>query len=156
MTEKFSHEDLYDYWVSTNEQKKYNLSNELISRIKTLEEEEEEEEEERISLALDILEKRTRLCNDENEQEYLPKAYDPFLSGPYRGTIRTIKRFYSHTIMNDLITSTNDLITFSSSLSNNKPFDTTTILVFGNILLEIFNNSEKLGCNNGSPPKILK
>ncbi|THU43088.1 hypothetical protein C4D60_Mb00t06890 [Musa balbisiana] len=85
MTEKFSHEDLYDYWVSTNEQKKYNLSNELISRIKTLEEEEEEEEEEeRISLALDILEKRTRLCNDENEQEYLPKAYDPFLNGPYQ------------------------------------------------------------------------
>jgi hypothetical protein len=52
--------------------------------------------------------------------------------------------------------STNDLITFSSSLSNNKPFDTTTILLFGNILLEIFNNSEKLGCYNGSPPKILK
>ncbi|CAD5197752.1 unnamed protein product [Musa acuminata subsp. malaccensis] len=116
MTEKFSHEDLYDYWVSTNEQKKYNLSNELISRIKTLEEEEEEEEEERISLALDILEKRTRLCNDENEQEYLPKAYDPFLSGPYRGTIRTIKKFYSHTIMNDLITSTNDLITSTNDL----------------------------------------
>ncbi|CAL9134171.1 unnamed protein product, partial [Musa textilis] len=100
MTEKFSHEDLYDYWVSTNEQKKYNLSNELISRIKTL-----EEEEERISLALDILEKRTRLCNDENEQEYLPKAYDPFLNGPYRGTIN---KFYSHTIMNDLITSTEE------------------------------------------------
>nr|YP_010968737.1 hypothetical chloroplast RF19 [Canna indica]YP_010968821.1 hypothetical chloroplast RF19 [Canna x generalis]QJR53291.1 hypothetical chloroplast RF19 [Canna indica]WNO19189.1 hypothetical chloroplast RF19 [Canna indica]WNO19273.1 hypothetical chloroplast RF19 [Canna indica]WNO19357.1 hypothetical chloroplast RF19 [Canna x generalis]WNO19441.1 hypothetical chloroplast RF19 [Canna x generalis] len=54
-TEKFSHEDLYNYWVSTNEQKKYNLSNELISRIKTL-------EKEKIFLTLDILEKRTRLC----------------------------------------------------------------------------------------------
>nr|YP_010968749.1 hypothetical chloroplast RF19 [Canna indica]YP_010968833.1 hypothetical chloroplast RF19 [Canna x generalis]AHA12813.1 hypothetical chloroplast RF19 [Canna indica]QJR53290.1 hypothetical chloroplast RF19 [Canna indica]UGY85618.1 hypothetical chloroplast RF19 [Canna indica]WNO19201.1 hypothetical chloroplast RF19 [Canna indica]WNO19285.1 hypothetical chloroplast RF19 [Canna indica] len=95
-TEKFSHEDLYNYWVSTNEQKKYNLSNELISRIKTL-------EKEKIFLTLDILEKRTRLCNDENEQEYLPKAYDPFLNGPYRGTI---KKLYSHTIMNGLITST--------------------------------------------------
>ena len=95
-TEKFSHEDLYNYWVSTNEQKKYNLSNELISRIKTL-------EKEKISPTLDILERRNRLCNDENEQEYLPKAYDPFLNGPYRGTI---KKFYSHTIMNNLITST--------------------------------------------------
>nr|AHA13240.1 hypothetical chloroplast RF19 [Thaumatococcus daniellii] len=95
-TKKFSDEDLYNYWVSTNEQKKYNLSNELISRIKTL-------EKEKISPTRDILEKKNRLCNDENEQEYLPKAYDPFLNGPYRGTI---KKFYSHTIMNNLITST--------------------------------------------------
>nr|YP_010501737.1 hypothetical chloroplast RF19 [Hellenia lacera]UXB60430.1 hypothetical chloroplast RF19 [Hellenia lacera] len=98
--EKFfheNHENLYNHWGSANEQKKYNLSNELISRIKTL-------EKEKISVTLDIFEKRTRLCNDENEQEYLPKAYDPFLNGPYRGTI---KKFYSHTIiMNDLITST--------------------------------------------------
>nr|YP_007475677.1 hypothetical chloroplast RF19 [Heliconia collinsiana]AGE92742.1 hypothetical chloroplast RF19 [Heliconia collinsiana] len=118
-TEKLSHEDLYNYWVSTNEQKKYNLSNELISRIKTL-------EKEKTSLALDILEKRTRLCNDENEQEYLPKAYDPFLNGPYRGTI---KKFYSHRIMNDLITSTEDSIEMFwinkihglFSISNNSP-----------------------------------
>nr|YP_011035784.1 hypothetical protein Ycf1 [Stromanthe sanguinea]WRI60096.1 hypothetical protein Ycf1 [Stromanthe sanguinea] len=106
-TEKFSHEDLYiyNYWVSTNEQKKYNLSNELISRIKTL-------EKEKISptLTLDILEKRNRLCNDENEQEYLKKAYDSFLNGPYRGS-GTIKKFYSHTIMNTLITYKNSTST---------------------------------------------
>uniref|UniRef100_UPI0030022937 hypothetical chloroplast RF19 n=1 Tax=Aspidistra yunwuensis TaxID=2917581 RepID=UPI0030022937 len=95
-TEKLSHEDLYNYWVHTNEQKKYNLNNELISRIKIL-------EKEKGSLALDMLEKRTRLCDDENEQEYLPKRYDPFLNGPYRGTI---KKWDSRAIMNDLITST--------------------------------------------------
>nr|YP_010725100.1 Ycf1 protein [Doryanthes palmeri]WDW32313.1 Ycf1 protein [Doryanthes palmeri] len=99
-TEKLSYEDLYNYWVYTNEQKKYNLNNELISRIQIL-------EKEKGSLALDMLEKRTRLCDDENEQEYLPKTYDPFLNGPYRGTI---KKFYSRGIMNDLITSTEDSI----------------------------------------------
>jgi len=99
-TEKLSHEDLYNYWVHTNEQKKYNLNNELISRIKIL-------EKEKGSLALDMLEKRTKLCDDENEQEYLPKRYDPFLNGPYRGTI---KKFDSRAIMNDLITSTADSV----------------------------------------------
>nr|YP_009746190.1 Ycf1 [Eremurus robustus]YP_010613772.1 Ycf1 [Eremurus chinensis]YP_010940409.1 Ycf1 protein [Eremurus zoae]QIH96399.1 Ycf1 [Eremurus robustus]WAS08479.1 Ycf1 [Eremurus chinensis]WLR81353.1 Ycf1 protein [Eremurus zoae] len=54
-TEKVSHEDLYNYWVYTNEQKKNNLNNELISRIKIL-------EKEKGSLALDMLEKRIRLC----------------------------------------------------------------------------------------------
>nr|YP_010723244.1 Ycf1 protein [Chasmanthe floribunda]WDW26614.1 Ycf1 protein [Chasmanthe floribunda] len=39
--EKLSHENLYNYWVYTNEQKKYNLNNELISRIKILEKEKE-------------------------------------------------------------------------------------------------------------------
>nr|AEX94031.1 hypothetical chloroplast RF19 [Ruscus aculeatus] len=99
-TEKLSHEDLYNYWVHTNEQKKYNLNNELISRIKIL-------EKEKGSLALDMLEKRTRLCDDENEQEYLPKRYDPFLNGPYRGTI---KKCDSRAIMNDLKTSTADSV----------------------------------------------
>nr|AGE93256.1 hypothetical chloroplast RF19 [Calectasia narragara] len=96
--EKFSHQDLYNYWFYTNEQKKYNLSNELLSRIKTIE---------KRSFSLDMLEKRTRLCNDENEKECLSKTYDPFLNGLARGTI---KKSYSHTIMNrnDLITSTKD------------------------------------------------
>nr|YP_010717673.1 Ycf1 protein [Agave durangensis] len=99
-TEKRSPEDLYNYWVYTNEQKKYNLNNELISRIKILEKEKE-------SLGLDMLEKRTRLCDDENEQEYLPKMYDPFLNGPYRGTI---KKCNLRAIMNDLRTSTADSV----------------------------------------------
>nr|YP_010724584.1 Ycf1 protein [Patersonia fragilis]WDW31711.1 Ycf1 protein [Patersonia fragilis] len=97
--EKLSHENLY--CVYTNEQTKFNLNNELISRIKIL-----EKEKEFFSLDLDIVEKRTRLCNDENEKEYLPKKYDPFLNGPYRGTI---KKFYSRVMMNDLITSTEEI-----------------------------------------------
>nr|CUS18688.1 hypothetical protein ycf1 [Asparagus officinalis] len=99
-TEKLSQENLYNYWVYTNEQKKYNLNNELISRIKIL-------EKEKGSLALDMLEKRTRLCDDENEEEYLPKRYDPFLNGPYRGTI---KKCDSRAIINDLRTSTADSV----------------------------------------------
>nr|YP_010033534.1 hypothetical chloroplast RF1 [Curculigo orchioides]QOW40572.1 hypothetical chloroplast RF1 [Curculigo orchioides] len=95
---KETHEDLYSFWIYTNEQKKCNLNNELISRIKILE---------KGSFAPDILEKRTRLCDDENEQKYLPKMDDPFLNGPYRGTI---KKFYSRKIMNDLITSTENSI----------------------------------------------
>nr|YP_010838656.1 Ycf1 [Allium macrostemon]WGF21581.1 Ycf1 [Allium macrostemon] len=94
-TEKLYHEDLYNYWIYNNEQKKYNLRNEFVSRIQNL-------EKERGSFALNILEKRTRLCDDEHEQEYLPKIYDPLLNGPYRGTIKNVD---SDEIMTDLITS---------------------------------------------------
>nr|QUB02146.1 hypothetical chloroplast RF19 [Geogenanthus poeppigii] len=96
-TEKCSHENLYNYWVFANEQKKYNLSNELINRIKTL-------EKKRESPSLNILEKRNRLCNDENEEEYLPKRYDPFLRGPFREKKKKLDS------QNDLITYTEDSI----------------------------------------------
>nr|YP_010923470.1 putative chloroplast RF19 [Iris lortetii]WJZ51798.1 putative chloroplast RF19 [Iris lortetii] len=92
--EKLYHGNLYNYWVFANEQKKYNLNNELISRIQIVEKE---------KVFLDMVEKRTRLCDDENEQEYLPKMYDPFLNGPYRGTI---KKFDLREIIHDFITST--------------------------------------------------
>nr|AEX94022.1 hypothetical chloroplast RF19 [Iris tenax] len=92
--EKLSHGNLYNYWVFANEQKKYNLNNELTSRIQILEKE---------KVFLDMVEKRTRLCDDENEQEYLPKMYDPFLNGPYRGTI---KKLDLHEIIHDFIIST--------------------------------------------------
>nr|YP_010724326.1 Ycf1 protein [Moraea spathulata]WDW31453.1 Ycf1 protein [Moraea spathulata] len=97
--EKLSHENLYNYWIFANEQKKCNLNNELISRIKIL-------EKEKGLLFLDLVEKRTRLCDDENEQEYLPKMYDPFLNGPYRGRIQKCNL---RKIMNDLIISTETL-----------------------------------------------
>nr|YP_009526655.1 Ycf1 protein [Allium paradoxum]AXX76324.1 Ycf1 protein [Allium paradoxum] len=99
-TEKLSHEDLYNFWVYNNEKKKYNLKNEFLSRIQIL-------EKEKGSFTFNILEKRTRLCDDEHEQEYLPKMYDPFLNGPYRGTI---KKLDSHEIMTDFITSRADSI----------------------------------------------
>ncbi|KAK9081576.1 hypothetical protein Sjap_026584 [Stephania japonica] len=99
--EKLTLEELYNRWVYTNEQKKKknNLSNEFFNRIEALD---------RGFLALDVLEKRTRLCDDETEQKCLPKIYDPFLNGSFRGTI---KELYSRSSMNeDFITSTEDSI----------------------------------------------
>nr|YP_009465542.1 hypothetical chloroplast RF19 [Fritillaria meleagroides]AUZ21045.1 hypothetical chloroplast RF19 [Fritillaria meleagroides] len=95
-----SHQNLYNYWIYTNEQKKFNLRNELISRIKVL-------EKEKGFLLLDMLEKRARLYNDENEneKECLSKTYDPFLNGPYRGII---KKFDSRAKINDLMTARKD------------------------------------------------
>nr|YP_009490232.1 hypothetical chloroplast RF19 [Itea chinensis]AWH11674.1 hypothetical chloroplast RF19 [Itea chinensis] len=90
-TEKLSSYELYNQWVYTNEQKENNLSNEFISRIEALD---------KGSPALYVLEKRTRLCNDDDEtkKEYLPKKYDPFLNGPYRGTIIF---FFSTSLINE-------------------------------------------------------
>nr|QFV18203.1 hypothetical chloroplast RF1 [Helleborus thibetanus] len=93
-TERVSSEELYNNWVYTNEQKRNNLSKELINRIEAID---------KGSLAMDVLEKRTRLSNDETEKKCLPKMYDPLLNGPQRGTI---KEFDSRSSMNDyLITS---------------------------------------------------
>nr|UJI65759.1 Ycf1 protein [Corydalis fangshanensis] len=75
--EKLPSDELYNHWIYTNEQKRNSLSNELFHRIDALE---------KGSLDLDVLEKRTRLCNDETTQKCLPKRYDSFLNGPSRGT----------------------------------------------------------------------
>nr|YP_009565741.1 hypothetical chloroplast RF19 [Cephalanthera rubra]QBB09251.1 hypothetical chloroplast RF19 [Cephalanthera rubra] len=97
--EKLYDEDLYNSWIYTNEKKKCNLNNELRRRIKILEKNEE-------STSLDMLEKRTILCDDENKKKCLPKAYDPFFNGPYRGMR---KKLYSRAIMNPY-TDTEDLV----------------------------------------------
>nr|YP_009748769.1 Ycf1 protein [Calanthe aristulifera]QII90525.1 Ycf1 protein [Calanthe aristulifera] len=99
--EKLYDEDLYDSWIYTNEKKKRNLNNELRSRIKIIEKNEG-------SPSLDMLEKRTILCDDEKKKKCLPKAYDPFFNGPYRGMR---KKFYSRAIMNTY-TDTEDLVEF--------------------------------------------
>nr|YP_009748855.1 Ycf1 protein [Calanthe bicolor]QII90611.1 Ycf1 protein [Calanthe bicolor] len=99
--EKLYDEDLYDSWIYTNEKKKRNLNNELRSRIKIIEKNEG-------SPSLDMLEKRTILCDDEKRKKCLPKAYDPFFNGPYRGMR---KKFYSRAIMNTY-TDTEDLVEF--------------------------------------------
>uniref|UniRef100_A0AAU6W8T8 Protein TIC 214 n=1 Tax=Coelogyne cootesii TaxID=2511900 RepID=A0AAU6W8T8_9ASPA len=88
--EKLYDEDLYNSWIYTNEIKKYNLNNELRSRIQIREKNEE-------SPNLDMLEKRTILCDDKKRKKCLPKAYDPFFNGPYRGTR---KKLDSRAIMN--------------------------------------------------------
>nr|QKV48134.1 hypothetical protein RF1 [Risleya atropurpurea] len=85
--EKLYDEYLYNSWIDTNEKKQCNLNNELRSRIKILEKNER-------SPSLDMLEKRTILCDDE---KCLSKTYDPFFNGPGRGTR---KKFDSRAIMN--------------------------------------------------------
>nr|YP_009757990.1 Ycf1 [Cyclopogon longibracteatus]QIM61400.1 Ycf1 [Cyclopogon longibracteatus] len=78
--EKLYDEDFsfYNSWIYSNEKKKCNLKNELRSRIQIIEKNEG-------SSSLDMLEKRTLLCDDEKKKKCLPKVYDPFLNGPYRG-----------------------------------------------------------------------
>nr|CUR05483.1 ycf1 [Acacia puncticulata]CUR05503.1 ycf1 [Acacia puncticulata] len=77
-TEKLSYDELDNHWSSINEQKRNNLSNQFINRAEALDKE---------FFALDVLEKKIRLCNDETKK-YLPKIYDPLLNGPYRGRIK--------------------------------------------------------------------
>nr|YP_010424842.1 hypothetical chloroplast RF1 [Galeola lindleyana]USH94247.1 hypothetical chloroplast RF1 [Galeola lindleyana] len=94
--ERLDEEDLYNYWIYTNESKKRNFQNELRSRIQVIEKNEG-------FPSLDILEKRALLCDDERQKKCLPKAYNPFCNGIYRGTR---KNFDSRAIMNPLITYT--------------------------------------------------
>nr|YP_010019110.1 hypothetical protein RF1 [Primula dryadifolia]QOJ48725.1 hypothetical protein RF1 [Primula dryadifolia] len=83
---------LYNHWVYTNQEKKNNLNNELVNRIETIDKE---------YFFVDILEKKIRLCNEENKKEYLRQIYDPFLNGPHRGRI---KKFLSPLIINEIVT----------------------------------------------------
>nr|YP_009673353.1 hypothetical chloroplast RF1 [Entandrophragma caudatum]QDF42704.1 hypothetical chloroplast RF1 [Entandrophragma caudatum] len=88
-TEKLGASDeLYNHWNYTNEKKKNNFTKEFRNRIEVLD---------KGYLFLDVLEKRTRLCNGKTKKEYLPKIYDPFVYGPYRGRI---KKLFSPEILN--------------------------------------------------------
>nr|QHN56858.1 hypothetical chloroplast RF1 [Trichoglottis philippinensis] len=99
--EKLYDEDLYNSWIYANEKKKCNLNNELRRRIQVIEKNER-------SSSLDMLEKKTILCDDEKKKKCLPKAYDPFFNGPYRGTRKELD---SCAIMNTY-TDTEDLVEF--------------------------------------------
>nr|YP_010937103.1 hypothetical chloroplast RF19 [Pseudochirita guangxiensis]WKW94046.1 hypothetical chloroplast RF19 [Pseudochirita guangxiensis] len=70
--------DLYTSWVYINKQRGKNLNNEFINRIEALDKK---------YLSLNILETRTRLCNDDYTKEYLSKGYDPLLNGSYQRII---------------------------------------------------------------------
>nr|QIT04190.1 Ycf1 protein [Sicyos edulis] len=78
--EKLSYDELDNPWNYLNEQKKINLNKKFITRIQIL-------DKGSLILARDVLEKRTHLCNDKTQKYYLPKIYDPLLSGPYRKRI---------------------------------------------------------------------
>nr|YP_009569248.1 hypothetical protein RF1 [Calandrinia granulifera]QBC66932.1 hypothetical protein RF1 [Calandrinia granulifera] len=88
-TEKLFYDELYNYWIYTNEQKKNSLSNEFSNRIAVLD---------KGLISINVFEKKTRLCNDKKKKEYLPKIYDPFLNGSYRGLI---KKLFSTSIINE-------------------------------------------------------
>nr|YP_010935973.1 hypothetical protein RF1 [Lindernia mollis]WKW54426.1 hypothetical protein RF1 [Lindernia mollis] len=76
--EKSSSTELYNPWVYTNKQKDKSFNNEFLNRIQVLDKE---------YIVLNILDTRTRLCNDDSTKEYLSKRYDPLLNGSYRRTI---------------------------------------------------------------------
>nr|USG57668.1 hypothetical protein RF1 [Primula ranunculoides] len=89
---KIKKDELYKYWVYTNQEKKNNLTNELINRMETLD---------KGSFFIDIIEKKIRLCNEGNKKENLRQIYDPFLNGPHRGRINL---FFSPLIINEIVT----------------------------------------------------
>nr|QWL15999.1 hypothetical chloroplast RF19 [Plantago crassifolia]QWL16019.1 hypothetical chloroplast RF19 [Plantago crassifolia] len=70
--------DLHASWVSRNKKKEKQAKKEFLNRIKSI--------ETKYSF-VNSLETRTRLCNDDSTNQYLPKIYDPFLRGPCRKTI---------------------------------------------------------------------
>nr|UDN41615.1 Ycf1 protein [Carpodetus archboldianus] len=90
--EKLSSDQLYNDWVYTNNHKHNNLLNEFKTGIK-----QELINRKKKNFKIQI-EKRTRLCKDETKKYYLPKMYDPFLNGPYRGTIN---KLFSSSIRNE-------------------------------------------------------
>nr|USZ79674.1 hypothetical chloroplast RF19 [Nyctocalos pinnatum]USZ79685.1 hypothetical chloroplast RF19 [Nyctocalos pinnatum] len=78
--EKSSSNELDNPWVYKNKQKVKNFNNEFLNRIEALDKKKKD-------IYLDVLETRTRLCNDASTKEYLSQRYDPFLNGSYRRTI---------------------------------------------------------------------
>nr|YP_010565947.1 hypothetical protein RF1 [Medicago rotata]UZC30531.1 hypothetical protein RF1 [Medicago rotata] len=70
--------ELSNSWSSTNKEKRKKLINELLERAKLF-------DRNRKFIPEDLLENRIRLSNDNRKRKYLPKRYDPFLNGPFRG-----------------------------------------------------------------------
>nr|YP_010733044.1 hypothetical protein RF1 [Neillia hanceana]WEG91658.1 hypothetical protein RF1 [Neillia hanceana] len=91
--EKFPSNEFYNHWSYTNEHKKKNLSKKFLNRVKALDKTLDKE-----SPVMNVLEKKTRLCNYKTKKEYLPKIYDPFLNGSDRGLI---KKFFPLSIINE-------------------------------------------------------
>nr|QTI91351.1 hypothetical chloroplast RF1 [Ferocactus latispinus] len=79
-TENFIYDELYDYWIYTNENKMKSLRKEFSKRIEVLDKKGLEK--------INVLENKIRLCKDKKKKEYLPSRYDPFLNGSYRGKLK--------------------------------------------------------------------
>nr|QKK50799.1 Ycf1.2 [Thlaspi arvense] len=79
--EKTPSDQVSTCWSLINEEKKENLKNEFLNRIEALDKKRSVE---------NILEKTTRFCHNETQNEYLPKIYDPLLHGISRGRIKKL------------------------------------------------------------------
>nr|YP_010974669.1 Ycf1 protein [Amyema quandang]WNR57122.1 Ycf1 protein [Amyema quandang] len=75
----FNFNKLDNYWTYNTQYKRNKQINETLNRIEALDKE---------FLFMDILEKKTILCNWDNKKEYLPKIYDPFLNRPCGETLK--------------------------------------------------------------------
>uniref|UniRef100_A0AAU6N539 Protein TIC 214 n=1 Tax=Potentilla x subdigitata TaxID=3121419 RepID=A0AAU6N539_9ROSA len=87
--EKVPSNEFFNQWSYNNEHKQKNISKLFINRVKTLDKNLAQTLINE-SVVLNVLEKRTRLCNDKTKKEYLPQLYDPFINGPYRGRIKKL------------------------------------------------------------------
>nr|YP_010928843.1 Ycf1 protein [Tetrataxis salicifolia]WKK47806.1 Ycf1 protein [Tetrataxis salicifolia] len=92
--EKLLIDELSDHWNYINEQKKNTLSKEFRNRLEALD---------KGCITLNVLEKRIRFCNDETQNDYLPKIYDPFLTGPHRGKIKIFFSSSKQTVIKNYI-----------------------------------------------------
>uniref|UniRef100_UPI0031F394E0 hypothetical protein RF1 n=1 Tax=Helixanthera sampsonii TaxID=1026949 RepID=UPI0031F394E0 len=71
--------DSNKFWTYNIQYKKNKQINETRNRIEALDKE---------LLFIDILEKKTRLCNCDKKKEYLSKIYDPFLNRTFGETLK--------------------------------------------------------------------
>nr|YP_010175926.1 Ycf1 [Scleromitrion brachypodum]QSM35020.1 Ycf1 [Scleromitrion brachypodum] len=83
--DKTSSNEFDKQWVYTNNKKRNNLNKEFRNRIEAIDKEFFLDKE---FIFLNILDIKTRFCNDDTNSKYLPKMYDPLLKGAYRGRIK--------------------------------------------------------------------
>nr|QJS52310.1 hypothetical protein RF1 [Indofevillea khasiana] len=96
--EKLSYDEFDNPWNYLNDQQRINLNKKFINRIQVLDKGSR-------ARVRDVLEKKTQLCNDKTKKYYLPKTYDPFLSGPYRRRINfvfSVSRINETSLKNDI------------------------------------------------------
>nr|YP_009447329.1 hypothetical chloroplast RF19 [Adenocalymma candolleanum]YP_009447341.1 hypothetical chloroplast RF19 [Adenocalymma candolleanum]ATY48556.1 hypothetical chloroplast RF19 [Adenocalymma candolleanum]ATY48557.1 hypothetical chloroplast RF19 [Adenocalymma candolleanum] len=122
--EKSSSNELDNPWIYTNKQKVKNFNNEFLNRIEAL-------DKKKKYILLDILETRTRLCNDDSKKEYLSQGYDPFLSGASRRTIYNspsiLKNFiekFGKNRIHGLLLSDTDYHEFEQKINGFEPLST--------------------------------
>nr|USG96500.1 Ycf1 protein [Girardinia diversifolia] len=83
----YNENKLENRWSYNNKEKRKNITNLFLDRVKTIDKILESN-----SLILDGLENRNRLCKYCNNYKYLPTVYDPLLKGASRG--RMLKLFW--------------------------------------------------------------